>query len=939
MSTEEEDNISRTTPKSATKRNSNPGVRRQGGRLYDSVNGKTCHWCRQKTVENHVQCCKCPIRFCGPCLKNRNGEDIVLEMQEGNSWVCPKCRNGCGPGCNQCCNCGPCRKSQGLEKTGIIVHHARGAGFSNAHDYLVFQNTHESPYEIACRKKGRGWCKSADHFLVRPEEFGTQVLNTPMISTDQLRTNYEASHKKGNVGTSTVSPSSEGRLHHESNTHERNILDLNKRLNINEGHESSWEEKLSLEARVVGCQTNDTSNEKTCHRCRKRSLQDHVHCSRCPYRFCGLCLMNRHGEDISLEMQVGNAWVCPRCRKGCGPGCMNCCNCSHCRKEQGLEVIGPILHLARNAGFTNVHDFLIFKTTHESPREISHRKLGRGWCRSAEYFWTKPEDFELHSQRSPLRYTVHKHTLTTNERMRGSLSEEQVKQLPKSYLPEGYIIEQKSIKLPNDSRASCHKDNLDSITADSVMINSFQNNTPIHSIFSDAAPEAVVSTPLFTQTSGITSKIALQHQDPIPHQLETKDLSKQEGNGSLLHSSPAVNIDSGNMAKVEAQLNIDSSLLGCANTVKVETESAMFMDSSLLGSVNMANADSSMLGSGNLVKVEAQPLHNAFSRDAEDSVWAKCKDFEVPLIFRTDSENIQTKVCGTRIKVEYELEDEDYKFFTDNVRLDGLSYVLDLKVVQDGCTTSVKYEDPSSICRNYVNNEKQNCSLEGKENCKCMGSENKNRKRRRLFCGEEINNALVHLQSSELPVDKRQSYLQDYSQQKVKTEVPSPESSSPSDVTTVGNIECSEIPFFTQSDDFKENLEAALQKPYNTQELHDLWTSINNRKPIVRFRHTRQRTISVETQDEGFSYLDYHPDLSDRLVSATSPEDKLTLLRGFFFWLKHASWPKSFQPWVSSPAPKNRIDDDDSDCVEVDGPNSEVRSKKVVAVVLHEDER
>ena len=78
-------------------------------------------------------------------------------------------------------------------------------------------------------------------------------------------------------------------------------------------------------------------------------------------------------------------------------------------------------------------------------------------------------------------------------------------------------------------------------------------------------------------------------------------------------------------------------------------------------------------------------------------------------------------------------------------------------------------------------------------------------------------------------------------------------------VTTVGNIECSEIPFFSQSDEFKENLESALQKPYNTQELHELWTSISKRKPIVRFRHTRQRTISVETQDEGFSYLDYHP--------------------------------------------------------------------------------
>lgn len=78
----------------------NPGRRCVGKRIYDSVVGQTCHWCRQKTVEDHVQCWKCPIRFCGMCLINRNGEYIQREMQKGAKWVCPKCRGGCGPGCN-----------------------------------------------------------------------------------------------------------------------------------------------------------------------------------------------------------------------------------------------------------------------------------------------------------------------------------------------------------------------------------------------------------------------------------------------------------------------------------------------------------------------------------------------------------------------------------------------------------------------------------------------------------------------------------------------------------------------------------------------------------------------------------------------------------------------------------------------------------------------
>lgn len=35
---------------------SGKGVRVQGGRVYDSKFGVTCHWCRQKTLEDHVTC-------------------------------------------------------------------------------------------------------------------------------------------------------------------------------------------------------------------------------------------------------------------------------------------------------------------------------------------------------------------------------------------------------------------------------------------------------------------------------------------------------------------------------------------------------------------------------------------------------------------------------------------------------------------------------------------------------------------------------------------------------------------------------------------------------------------------------------------------------------------------------------------------------------------
>eukprot|EP00250_Pteridium_aquilinum_P001638 c11833_g3_i1 orf=1-684(-) len=152
-----DDNSAAVVPRA---RCSRPGRRLIGGRIYDSVLGVTCHWCRQKTVEDHVFCCHCNIAFCGGCLKNRHGEDIEIEMKDDVEWTCPKCRGGCGLGCENCCNCGPCRKAQGLEPTGLLVHTARACGFSNVHDYLIFKKTGESEEIIAKRKQGKGWCQT-----------------------------------------------------------------------------------------------------------------------------------------------------------------------------------------------------------------------------------------------------------------------------------------------------------------------------------------------------------------------------------------------------------------------------------------------------------------------------------------------------------------------------------------------------------------------------------------------------------------------------------------------------------------------------------------------------------------------------------------------------------------------------------------------------------
>ncbi|XP_044438687.1 uncharacterized protein [Triticum aestivum] len=116
------------------KRNPCPGIRCVGGRIYDPENGKTCHQCRQKTMDFAVACTQprkkglCPIHFCHKCLFNRYGENAE-DMTKEAGWTCPKCRG--------ICNCSFCRKKKGETPTGILAHAAKASGHSSVHDLLI----------------------------------------------------------------------------------------------------------------------------------------------------------------------------------------------------------------------------------------------------------------------------------------------------------------------------------------------------------------------------------------------------------------------------------------------------------------------------------------------------------------------------------------------------------------------------------------------------------------------------------------------------------------------------------------------------------------------------------------------------------------------------------------------------------------------------------
>ncbi|KAK3033855.1 hypothetical protein RJ639_034273 [Escallonia herrerae] len=114
------------------KRTRCPGIRVVHGRIYDSKNGKTCHQCRQKTLD-FVAACKneknnkmCTMKFCHTCLLNRYGEKAE-EVEALDEWSCP-------------------RKKNGHQPTGMLVRTAKATGFSSVSDLLHVkgsQNCHD----------------------------------------------------------------------------------------------------------------------------------------------------------------------------------------------------------------------------------------------------------------------------------------------------------------------------------------------------------------------------------------------------------------------------------------------------------------------------------------------------------------------------------------------------------------------------------------------------------------------------------------------------------------------------------------------------------------------------------------------------------------------------------------------------------------------------
>ncbi|KAF5806628.1 putative transcription factor & chromatin remodeling DDT family [Helianthus annuus] len=138
---------------SPPKRTKSPVVRIVGSRIYDPKNGKTCHQCRQKTMDVSVKCTNesgnktCPLNVCRACLLNRYGENVE-EAAASGEWKCPRCRG--------ICNCSSCMKKRGFVPTGPLIHTAKKVGFASVSNLLNMTGSVETEaVKRGARKKRR----------------------------------------------------------------------------------------------------------------------------------------------------------------------------------------------------------------------------------------------------------------------------------------------------------------------------------------------------------------------------------------------------------------------------------------------------------------------------------------------------------------------------------------------------------------------------------------------------------------------------------------------------------------------------------------------------------------------------------------------------------------------------------------------------------------
>lgn len=142
-----------------------PYTRARDGRLCSRVHPqpctygcRTCHFCRQRTVEPKTACAACEGRnnfyggpgrgyWCGSCLWLRVGENAD-EARARPDWLCPACRDICN------CSGANCQRlKRGWFPTNQLAHEATAMGYPSVAHYLILTHVGE---QVAAAPMGPG---------------------------------------------------------------------------------------------------------------------------------------------------------------------------------------------------------------------------------------------------------------------------------------------------------------------------------------------------------------------------------------------------------------------------------------------------------------------------------------------------------------------------------------------------------------------------------------------------------------------------------------------------------------------------------------------------------------------------------------------------------------------------------------------------------------
>ncbi|MCO5599416.1 hypothetical protein L7F22_053519 [Adiantum nelumboides] len=869
-----------------------PGRRLIHGRVYDSVLGVTCHWCRQKTVENHVFCCHCTISFCGGCLKNRHGEDIEVEMKDDVQWTCPRCRGGCGPGCDNCCNCGPCRKAQGMEPTGLLVHKARTHGFTNVHDYLIYQKTGECEEIIERRKRGKGWCQ-----------------------TDPL---LFCKKQKRNETGSAVEASCRKRLNFSQNASQSEEKSFCKSLPMSPLQAkkvsfiaNSKEHELSLSVQALKSKEDEKAPPSvTKDAVRKDEMLPYVE-----------AMKNKEDEKASLSAtkETVNLQLKPVQQKLVQNDLQS--------KAAPASVKGTLVQPKPEPEvFESVDEM-----TAPLPGEATNVHLFEHGVRVLQGVWPQqatplsiPVESNSHESASKLKSAVRKEPLDLDLQLKNRNTNFQLK-VKTEEVPLGHnssACKSAFLEEQEDAHQPVNKRNESTFQISQVKTEICEQGLQ-HSVnpFANLLGDKAVNQPAENINGRVSQSMQVKAET-------SKKCSQAYCNGA----SPSANCQ-------EDRTNTPYCTFSLDFVASSQSKEFLSCTSSTNSLIDEICRDRDMAGSSpsNFHLYPRNANFNMFSRTnfclyPENST-------SMPSIGKEVVDGQHLKPQGCKVKIESVSSQEAQ----DNINLsEGMAWTACMDASCSGHPKADNFVPLVAVKEEREDNWNAYCpTLPTKSTMQTnslLGTFKVKTERQDvhftiepvLQCPDVFMDGRLQIKGETVVGTPASKLISTDSDDEAETFLAAntPKTSTGLDITRGNSF--GDMSHLWKANDFSKKLEARLSEPFSRKEFEMLTAAASHRKPIYKARETRQGCSQFLSEEEGYSYLDHHPDLAQRLQECECSISRLSLLRGFFFWLEHASMLGAFKPWTAGLRLSDTQENDD--CIEIDGPDCEI-----VAVVCSVD--